>query len=208
VKLFLAAEAVDPNTIKKLESFVGGFNGKRIAYIPTAANADTLGWESWKLSDSWNIVQGLGAEATPVQLEDYKDKSALEMIRGKDIIWFAGGYAGYLMYWVRRTQLDKYLPEMLTQGSVYVGSSAGSMIASRDLNAAEWYIGESEPGAGAIPGLGLVDFDIYPHFDDAQMAEIKTLYKGKKMYLLKNGEEVIVEDGKITVVGEERVVGV
>lgn len=36
--------------------------------------------------------------------------------------------------------------------------------------------------------------------------KIKENYKGDKLYLLKNGEEIIVEDDKITVVGEERII--
>jgi hypothetical protein len=36
--------------------------------------------------------------------------------------------------------------------------------------------------------------------------EIKKHYKGNRLYLLKNGEEILVEDEKIKVLGEERVV--
>jgi hypothetical protein len=80
------------------------------------------------------------------------------------------------------------------------------MITGPDLNVCEWYIGESERGAKYIPSLKLVDFDIYPHYDESLLSKIKENYKGKKLYLLKNGEEIIVEDGKIEVVGEERII--
>ena len=32
---------------------------------------------------------------------------------------------------------------------------------------------------------GLVDFEIYPHYEDHLYGQIKKLYKGKKLYLLK-----------------------
>ena len=41
MKLFLAAEAKNPKSIKKLKEFIGGsFKGKKIAYLPTAANGE------------------------------------------------------------------------------------------------------------------------------------------------------------------------
>ena len=95
---------------------------------------------------------------------------------------------------------------MLEKGALYVGSSAGSMVTGKSLEISEWYPADQESGAHFIPRLGLVDFDIYPHYEDSQLEEIKRLYKGKKLYLLKNGEEIIVEDDKITVIGEERII--
>jgi peptidase E len=77
------------------------------------------------------------------------------------------------------------------------------MVTSRHLGTTEWYLGEGEPGASAIPGLGLVDFEIYPHYDESMYDEIKKRYMGRKLYLLKNGEEVLVEGEKVKVLGEE-----
>ena len=206
MRLFLASEAKNEETVKKLRDYIGGFKGKKIAYIPTAANGEEP-FGSWKESSStWLLVQTLGAKVTGIQLEDYKNASVIDDLRNKDILWFAGGYPGYLMYWIRRCEVDKALPELLEK-SLYVGSSAGSMVTSKNLGITEWYLGEEEPGASVIPGLGLVDFEIYPHYEDSMYDEIKKCYKGNKLYLLKNGEEVLVEEGKVKVLGEERVIG-
>jgi dipeptidase E len=204
MKLFLASMARDPKSIQKLEEFVGGFTGKTLAYVPTAGNAE--GWESWREGQSWDLIQTLGMKVSVVQLEDYQDIDLVEELTGKDIIWFAGGSASYLAFWLIHTGLNKRLKKILEQGSIYVGSSAGSMVASKTMQVAEWYIGETEPEAKFLPGLGLVDFDIYPHYRDESYKEIEKLYKGKKLYLLKDGEEIIVDDDQVTVVGEERVI--
>ncbi len=203
MKLFLASEAKNPATVEKLTQYVGGFKGKSIAYIPTAANGEQ-GWGEWKEGGSWKSVQTLGADLTLVQLEDYHSSNVIDVLQNKDIIWFAGGFCGYLMYWIRRTKLDIHLKELLKK-SLYVGSSAGSMITAPTLDIAEWYAGAGETGASAIPGLGLVNFDFYPHYDESILDYIKQNYKGKKMYLLKNGEEIIVEDDNIRVNGEKRI---
>jgi len=204
MKLFLASEAKHPETIRKLDKYVNGLKNKKIAYIPTAANGE--GWESWKEGGSWNLVQSLDIDLELVLLEDRSSSEIVDIFKTCDILWFAGGLCGYLMYWMRRRQLDKNLPEILQNGALYVGSSAGSMVTGNSLEISEWYPADMEYGAHFIPGLGLVDFEIYPHFEDSQFEEVKKMYKGKKLYLLKNGEEIIVEDSNVIVNGEERII--
>ncbi|KXK10423.1 MAG: putative peptidase [Microgenomates bacterium OLB23] len=203
MKLFLASEAKHPDTIKKLSEYVDGLAGKKIAYIPTAANAE--GWESWKEGGSWKLLHTLKAEITLVQLEEETNPSVRSKLANQDIIWFGGGYCGYLMYWIRHRQIDTYLPELLKK-SLYVGSSAGSMITAHSLKTAEWGFVDAEYGAHLIPGLGYTDFDIFPHYQEDQLNLIKQNYKGSKLYLLKNGEEIIYEDGLVTLVGKERII--
>lgn len=202
MKLFLTSRAVHPNTLQKLDEYVHGISGKSIAYIPTAANGD--GYGHWKEGESWRTVQTLGASLSLIELEQFRSKDVLKDLLGKDIIWVAGGECGYLMYWMRRCEIDTHIHEILEK-SLYVGSSAGSMVTAPTLHVAEWYPTDKEIGAATIPGLGLVDFDIYPHFTDDQMDYVKDHSESKKIYLLKDGEEIIVEDNTVTVVGEERI---
>lgn len=206
MKLFLASESKHPETIKRLEEYIGGFKGKKIAYIPTAGNGENT-YGSWKKnSGTWKLINSLDAKVTPIVLEEQDDQEIRANLTSKDIIWFPGGSCGYLMYWIRRRGIDKYLKDLLEKGTLYVGSSAGSMITAKNLNIVEWYIGETEQGAGIIPGLGLVDFDIYPHYEDNLFSQIKGIYKGNKLYLLKDGEEIIWEDGEVNINEEERVI--
>lgn len=211
MRLFLASEAKHPDSMKLLEEYVGGFKGKKIGYIPTASNGESVDgeipWENWKNGGTWKIINDLNAEVDVLLLEDYKNLNFPDRLREKDIIWMAGGMPGYLMYWIRRTKLDKYLSEILADDKkVYVGSSAGSMICSKNLDIAEWGFDDKETGASLLPGLGWVDFDIWPHYEDSLYDEIKKRYKGEKLYLLKNGEAITFENGKIEVKGETRLI--
>ena len=71
-RLLLASEAKHPESIKNLEEYVGGLKGKRIAYIPTAANGEEP-YGTWKSGATYNLVNKMGAKVTPVVLEDYKE---------------------------------------------------------------------------------------------------------------------------------------
>jgi dipeptidase E len=200
----LAAEAKNPRSLVKLKKYIGGsFEGKKIAYIPTAANGEFYG--SWKGGESIQEVLSLGAEVKVVELESCVYQDIYPQIRGCDILWMAGGQSGYLLYWIRRSMLDKKLNEILDEGTIYVGSSAGSMVCSRTQYASEWFIGEPEPCASLYPGLGLIDFEIYPHYEDELLPQIKKLWTKGELYLLKNGEVIIVEDDKVEVLGKKRI---
>lgn len=204
MKLFLASEGKNPESLAKLEKFLGRpWKELKIAYIPTAANGES-GYGSWRGSETIRIVKDLGAKVTIVELENYLFEDTLEKIRGNDIIWFAGGQPGYLLYWIRRVGLDQKLPEFLKSGMVYVGSSAGSMIAGPTLYVAESFPGEQEVGAHFIPGLNYVDFEIFPHFEDDWLPTVKKSWQKGKLCLLKNGEAITVVNGQVKILGKER----
>jgi len=205
MKLFLASYIRHPDSIKSLEKFVGGFVGKTIAYIPTASNGET-GWESWKQGGSWEMINNLNAKVRLVVLESFRNKSVLNELQNVNVILFAGGVPGYLMYWIRRCEIDKNIENILKSNTIFVGSSAGAMIAGQSLEISEFGFVDGEIGAKEIKPLSLVDFDIYPHYDEKDLPQIKKLYTGKKMYLLKNGEQIIVDGDKIIVEGEERII--
>ena len=205
-RLFLASEAKNPLTIPKLKQFIGGsLKGKRLVYIPTAANGEFYG--AWKGGESVRVAMSLGAEMEIIELESCVYQDVVKKISGADILWIAGGQTGYLLYWMRRSMLADSLSNILDGGTTYVGSSAGSMACSKTQNVSDWYLGEPEPGANLMPGLGLIDFEIYPHYEESLLPEIKKHWKKGDLYLLKNGEVVTVEGKKITVLGEKRILG-
>ena len=110
------------------------------------------------------------------------------------------------MYWIKRCGIDKNIKNILDCGTIYVGSSAGAMVAGQSIEIAEYTFVDDEIGAKDIEPMKLVNFDIFPHYEERHLEEIKKMYKGKKLYLLKNGEEIIVKDGNVQVIGEERVI--
>ena len=79
---------------------------------------------------------------------------------------------------MRRCEIDKHIREILVD-TVYVGSSAGSMIAG-----SSFYIGKpyEEIGADVIPGLGLVDFEIFPHYEDEMYELVKRIIKEQNIF--------------------------
>jgi len=205
-RLFLASSGSHPDTITKLKKFVGGKLGdKKIVYIPTATNGKAYG--RWKNTDSLKNTMSLGANIEVLELESCFYQDIFPIINKADILWFAGGMPGYLLYWMRRSELDKRLSEILDRGVVYFGASGGSQIMSKTLNCCEWYIGEPEPGAGIVPGLGYIDFEIYPHYQKNLLLEIKKHWKKGQLCLLKDGDAVVVDGEDVKILGEKNFYG-
>ncbi len=206
-RLFLASEAKHPESMEKLKKFIGGsFANKQIAYVPTAANGEFYG--SWKGGGSIRAALSTGARVKIVELESNHYTNVIKEIMGSDILWLAGGVVSYLLYWINRVELNKALPEMFENGAVVVGSSGGSMVCSKTQYTAQFYIGEEDPELCILLGLGLIDFEIYPHYEDALRDHIEANWKpGQgKLYLLKNGDAITKVGDKIEVLGEERLI--
>ncbi|MCA9390102.1 Type 1 glutamine amidotransferase-like domain-containing protein [candidate division WWE3 bacterium] len=205
MKLFLASQAKHPQSITDLDHFVGGFENKHIGYIPTAANAEE-GYGVWKNGGSWKKVNELGATVTPLVLEEFRSDAVISEMEKQDILWFGGGYWTYLMYWIKFCKIDLHILDLLNSGIIYVGSSAGMNMTGPTLQMADWFEGEGEPVKNVFSGLGLVEFDVYPHYRDEQYDFVKAHYSGPKMYLLKDGESITVDGDTITILGEERII--
>lgn len=127
-----------------------------------------------------------------------------------DILVFGGGNVRYLLEWIRKTKLDKYLPSLLKK-RVYVGISAGSMVTAKNvsLSNADILYYEKTGSLKNIKGLGYVDFEIRPHlnaeyFPKANISYLQKLAKDtpNTFYALDDNSAIQVVDGKISVISE------
>jgi len=207
MKLFLASRGSHPLSLEKLQKFLPAdkpLEKSKILYIPTATNGEN-GYGSWKESETLKVLKAMKCNLKIVELEDCIFRDIKEDFADIDMIWMGGGFCGYLLYWIRRCELDKLLPELFTKGIIYVGASAGSMVCSKTQFCAE--VGDDkEIGASLLPGLGYIDFEIFPHFTDEKRPQIEKDWKYGKLYLLKDGEAITFVDGKVEVLGEERII--
>jgi hypothetical protein len=75
---------------------------------------------------------------------------------------------------------------------------------SKSLEIAQWYPGGPEPGAAKVPGMGLLDFEIFPHYDESMLELIKEKKKKDQEYwLLKNTQAISYDNGTIKKHGGE-----
>jgi cyanophycinase len=105
--------------------------GKQAAIVPTASAPDGRAvFDRW-LRMGVDHFNGLGATATGVPAFDRagcEDEANANIVRGANLVYFSGGKPDYLYNALVDTPLWTAVRQVLDQGGVLAGCSAGAMI--------------------------------------------------------------------------------
>src|SRR5579859_4829824 len=179
-KLLLTSTGITNERIQKaLVDLLGKpLRESTVLFVPTAIYAFPYGTKY-----AWEWIKRLG------ELE-WKEFGVLELtalsslprefwlpqLEETDVLIVGGGNEFYLSYWMENSGLFEVLPNLIKQGQVYVGISAGSMVVTPVLNfnpdrfktTGVYDDDEYDEGmpssAGSAKTLPLVDFVVRPHF--------------------------------------------
>lgn len=211
MKLLLTSNGLCNKTIvNALAELLGKpFSKSSIAFIPTAANV-VPGDKNWVINDLTNCRKA------GFEIVDIVDISALSQdqwqprLEAVDALLFGGGNSFYLIYWIRKSGLDKLLPKFL-KNKVYMGISAGSMVTGKFIRLSDskkLYYPDIK-GYQDDTGLNLVDFSFRPHFNspifpDVNKEVLEKITKSfpETVYALDDESAIIVNNNKVEVVTE------
>ena len=128
----------------------------------------------------------------------------VQWVRQTDVFLVNGGDALYLCYWMRQSGLADLLPSL--RGTVWVGLSAGSMVMTPRIGEdfVQW-----KPPTGGDETLGVVDFSIFPHVENADLPT-NTMAAAERWagglsgpaYAIDDQTAIKVVDGTVDVVSE------
>lgn len=139
---------------------------QRVAFIPTAGNCYRD--KPWQEADR-KALADLGYSVFDVDLKGTNAARLKEQLESSDIIFVAGGNTTYLVEFVHASGFDTMIRNLLSHGRIYIGSSAGSILAGPSV---EPFIEEdrSELLQDFVlhdsTGLNLVDYVILPHYPE------------------------------------------
>lgn len=194
------------NTLRELID--KDFKDSKVIFIPTAANVE-VGDKWWLISDL-NKCRELGfKEVDIVDIAAVPREVWKPRLENADVIMIGGGNTSYLMSQIRKSGLDKELPELL-KSRVYVGISAGSMVVSPNLKEKEMQRLFEEPIVDGADneGLGLVDFLIVPHMNSpffpraAELIDEVAKDINISLYSIDDQTAVKVVEGKVEVISD------
>lgn len=195
-KLFLTSLA--SKSLDKVVPLLGKLPSElKVAFVPTAG--DPFGDHTpWIDNDRKKLVE-LGFEVFEFSLKNKTRKETLDALSSADVIFVAGGNTFYLLQKARECGFDEIVKELINDGRVYIGSSAGSVLVGPDLEPVSVFDTPGTPEMDSTEGLNLVDFVILPHFDEEQYSstfkEIFRLFGDKyKLITLANDQLVYVTD--------------
>lgn len=210
MKLILCSEGFHtPNTVQACVDLVSKPRNKITFAVINEAFAAEHGDKRWVIDNLNDVAKNFPAEMDIVNLLALPQKEVEERILQKDAIFVVGGHTDYLMSVFVKTGFDKLLPKLL-KSTVYVGSSAGSMVMGKRLSSEAYKTMYKEVvGYGTTKYLEFVDFSIMPHIDSEdfpgrkdKLIEASKKHDGK-IYGLRDDSAVVVEDKKIKIIGSK-----
>ena len=193
--LYESIELVKKFLDKNIES-------KKILFIPTATNVNEY---KKYIHLTQKAFEDFGYEVENFDVSIFSEEIAKEKLSEAKIVFISGGNTFYLLQELKRKNLITYLKERIENGLLYIGESAGSVIAAPDIEYAS--IVDDKTLATELDdytGLNLVDFYIVPHFEEEPFVESSRntveLYKDKlDLKLINNKEAILVENNNFTI---------
>ena len=151
------------------------------------------------------IYKDLGCETNYLKSKNIINNPNIveEKINNADIIYFCGGDSLKLVHVIKYHLIDKLLEEK--DNCIFVGMSAGAILLSKKGYSDSLILRGEADVYDYVDGLGLVDINICPHYDDEnKINELKSEIN-EVIYGIPSKTSLIIEDNKYRVVGEDRV---
>jgi dipeptidase E len=176
-----------------------------VGFITTAAKPEE---DLEYLKRDWNIMKDeMGFNVEEIDIEGKTEKEVMKLLQLKDIIFVEGGNTFYLLKAMRACKFEKVIRKLLKLGKVYIGVSAGTIVAGKTIRTASWYGDKNLVGLRNLRGLNLVPFDIFVHYnrkpDAAEIIRKKMPLKWarKKLKIITDDQAVLVQAREVLLIG-------
>lgn len=176
----------------------------KLVFIPTAANTYDNRWFITADKKEW---QERGVSFVEFDLVGKTQEEVEEVLQHADAVHVAGGNTFYLLEQVRKSGFDKVVKRRVEEGLIYMGGSAGALLAGPTIEpAAVMDEPEEAPGLTNYNGLSLVDYIVLPHYGHEKYKELLEATKkdwedrGYTVIPITDDEAVLVEGDSYKVV--------
>jgi dipeptidase E len=179
MKLFLTSTGL--SSPKIIEGFLKILNGvpEKTCALVIAYGQNEI--EEFYIEESKKQVQNLGINTTSLNMQDSFEINELPNF---DVMYVCGGNTFSILNKMREVRIDEFIKSEVARGAIYVGVSAGSIIAGPSIEIAGWGTGgdENEIGLEDLIGFGFTNIAVSPHFDIYSQKEEIEEFKKKVNY--------------------------
>ncbi|MBI4098315.1 MAG: Type 1 glutamine amidotransferase-like domain-containing protein [Candidatus Levybacteria bacterium] len=194
-RLFLTSTAswVAADIAKKINK-----KGPRLAFIKTASEAEegVLDW----LENDRNSLKKVGFKVTDYTITGKTKKQVKSDLKDFDVLFFSGGNTFYLLEKIQQAKCAKVITDFIKKGKIYIGSSAGSLVAGPDIYPIKDLDNiKKAPNIKGYKGLELVDFVIFPHWGNDKFKDRYLEYRLEHTYNKKNSLILLTDNSYVEV---------
>jgi len=202
-QLFLASSAdkVMKDIVTKLDKNASEYN---VAFINTAAEIEK-GERLWVSAEKDALLE-VGFKIEEFSITNMTKVEIENKLNGKQIIYFCGGNPFYLLDQVIKTHCDEIIKNKIENGIIYMGSSAGAMIAGIRIDLVATTEDKLKTPNLKSNGLNIIDITILPHWGSEDMhSEYKLFFdalyvENVKILPISDNQYIWVNEETITVV--------
>ncbi len=154
--------------------------------------------EQYYIDKSKKELIDLGFEK--IQNLNLNEDFDIEVLGDFEVIYICGGNTYLILDKLKKTDLFDFIKKQVEKGSVFVGVSAGSIIAGDNIEIAGWGSegDKNEINLQDLAGFSFTDVAIFPHFREELKIEVEE-FKNKVNYRvigLTDNQAFLVIDNK------------
>ena len=211
MKLVLTSGGISNKSIEnELRNIIGkDFKDLKMLFCITASNYEGGDMNDWVIKDL-EYFKNLGFKIDICDINGISIANFLPRFEWADILYFEGGNTQWLRKAIKNSGLEEYLDKLL-ETRIWIGASAGSCVLCPTIcNSCQDLFDENINGF-PIDGLGLVDFQFVPHFNNEFFPKIRKdnllnasknekEIDGKKLYVIDDNGAIFVDGKKIKII--------
>lgn len=213
MKLVLTSGGISNKSIEnELRNIIGkDFKDLKMLFCTTASNYDGGEMNDWLIEDI-ECFKNLGFKIDVCDINGIGIDKFLPRFEWADVLYFEGGNTQWLRKCIKSSGLEEHLSSLL-ETRVWIGASAGSCVLCPTICNSCQDLFDENIKEFPTDGLGLVDFQFVPHFNNGYFPKIKKEnllsasknlkeIDGKKLYVIDDSGAVFVDNETIKVVSE------
>lgn len=185
--------------------------GNKLVFIDTAAEPEKGGDISWLTKDRKALVDA-GFDVTDYTITGKKIADLRKFLPDFDYIYLSGGNTLHLLSESYKSGFIDYIKELINEGKIYIGTSAGSIITGPFVPE---YLKDDEKHVDVEdkPAYGFVNFTVVPHWGSDFLKKnyleerLKTAYRKDSVpyILITDSQYILVEDSNFRIIDPSQI---
>lgn len=150
-------------------------------------------------------ISAAGFQVEEIVIEGKNENDWRQILADKDVIFVQGGNTFYILKVVKETGFDKVVKDLIEEGKIYIGVSAGSYLVCPTIETAAWkHADQNTVGLTDWRGLNLVPFLLLVHYDPKYKEILKKEIKNCQypVRILTDQQAILIRNGKVSLVGQ------
>jgi peptidase E len=170
----------------------------KVLFIPTASRTED---ELFYVEKSRQELLAVGIKEENILVYNLDYRISYEVLDEISVIYVCGGNTFYLLHKIKEVGFDAVLARLIQNGILYVGASAGSLLACPNINIPD-RSDSNDIGINDFNGLNFTDTVIVPHYSNEQRERIEEAKQKTKYPLipLTDNQALLIINGEIRVI--------